>query len=293
MDWDGDGRLDIIVGDRPGNVHFFKRLDSGTVEMEEQGLLTAAGNRIEIDYNSAPSVTDWNSDGLPDLVIGALSPFPAGIYLLVNEGSPFQPDFPLIDTVFCNGEPIDLSTAYPDFHDMTGDGLQDMIAGSNNGRVACFVNSGTEEAPLFNYFENVKADGVELNLGSYVRPTVCDWNSDGTPDLLVGETSGLIHIYTGIPETGIHSFELQPELCVTNPSFGSVNMELTLPCPSQFLFEIYSLSGRKLHTTRSGMLSEGHNSISLPVQGLQYGCYLLRARSDTGIELNSTVMVIR
>ncbi len=55
MDWDGDGRLDIIVGDREGNVHFFRRLSYGDIYLEEQDLVKVQGKPIDVGYNSAPA----------------------------------------------------------------------------------------------------------------------------------------------------------------------------------------------------------------------------------------------
>lgn len=203
MDWDGDGRLDIIVGDREGNVHFFRRLSYGDIYLEEQDLVKVQGKPIDVGYNSAPCVTDWNADGLPDMVVGNLSPLPAGVYLFINSGSPFSPDYLSTDTVFFQGGVIELAAAYPDMHDMDLDGLPDLLVGSSNGTVACYLNSGTPEQPLFETMEHLRADGDEIYICSYVRPSVCNWNDDGCPDMLLADDSGEILLFLGVPPSGI------------------------------------------------------------------------------------------
>lgn len=291
MDWDGDGYLDIIVGDRPGNVHFFKRLDYGNIYMEEQELLAVAGQRIDIGYNSSPSIVDWNGNGLPDLVIGRLNPIPAGVLLLVNEGTPYSPNYMLIDTVFHSGEPIELTTAYPDFHDMNGDGLTDMVVGSANGRIACFVNSGTTEQPVFNHMENLRADGEEVYFYSYVRPTVCDWNADGYPDMLVADYTGMIYLYLGNPQMGVEQSEEPIQITVNNPVTDLLNFSIFLAEPAEAVVNLYSLGGRLVRSESFRNLPQGHAALNLEVSDLPSGCYTVQVSSGRFTEMKSVILL--
>ncbi len=88
MDWNNDGRLDIIVGDRLGSVNYFRRLVSGNIYLLEESPVEVAGRPIDMGNNSAPCVIDWNNDGLADLVVGRVEAVPAGLYLSINGGSP-------------------------------------------------------------------------------------------------------------------------------------------------------------------------------------------------------------
>lgn len=291
MDWDGDGLLDLIVGDRPGNVHFFKRLEYGNIYMEEQPLVAAGGVRIDVGYNSAPSVVDWNGNGLPDLVVGCLSPLPAGIFLFVNEGAPFAPEFLFADTVFYCGEPIEITTAYPDFADMNNDGLTDMIVGSSSGYISCFVNSGIPQQPLFNYMEYLRSDGEDLHMYSYVRPSICDWNDDGTPDVLVADYTGLIYLYLGIPQAGVQQ---NPEPVITlgsNPVTDCISIGITLTSPAETDVKLYSVQGRLVLRESYGTLPEGHNLLSLPASELSQGSYLIRITSGRSAMVSSVILL--
>jgi len=278
VDWDGDGRLDIIVGDRPGNIHFFKRLSYGNIYLEEQALVKVAGKPVDVGYNSAPCVVDWDENGLPDLVVGNLSPLPAGLFLFVNRGAPFAPDYQQTDTVLCLGEPIEITTAYPDFNDMNGDGLNDMIVGSSNGKVACFLNSGTSERPLFEQMEYLRANGEDIYICSYVRPSVCDWNDDGTPDLLIADYAGFIYLYTGIPLEGIEGSGAGPTLellMAHNPVSVTADLSFCLSAETDVSLKLYSLHGRLLRSFDQGMLLTGTHHTELDISGIPDGVYLI------------------
>jgi len=279
VDWDGDGRLDIIVGDRPGNVHYFRRLDYGHIYLEEQELVTVAGRPIDVGYNSAPCVTDWNGDGLPDLVVGNLSPIPAGIFLFVNQGSPYSPNYLVADTVFFQGEPIEITTAYPDMHDMDSDGLQDLVVGSSSGMIACFVNGGTPQQPLFEEMEYLRADGEEIHITSYVRPTVCDWNADGTPDLLVGDYTGQILLFTGVPQSGMEPERPLSVRLLENPIHRTVSLLLELNGPEEAELALWSLDGRMIGAFQGIILHPGSNILQVPAGPLPPGVYFMRVSS--------------
>ena len=207
MDWDSDGRLDIIVGDRLGNIRFFKRLPFGDIFLIAEQMVDVAGKPIFLGYNSSPSVVDWNNDNLPDLVTGKLEGIPAGLHLYINDGVTGEPLFNATDTVYCSGEPIELSASCPDFGDLNNDGLLDLIVGSTTGRIPCYINCGTADLPVFEAYEELRADGEIINFYSYIRPSICDWNEDGIPDILAAGYPGDIELFLGEPLTGIEEIE--------------------------------------------------------------------------------------
>lgn len=79
-DWDGDGVMDLLVGDGAGAVVFFKnvgtakepKLAEGVVLVEASGY-TTLDKMEEADRSYArakPAVVDWNGDGRLDLMVG-------------------------------------------------------------------------------------------------------------------------------------------------------------------------------------------------------------------------------
>lgn len=67
-DWDGDGRLDIIVNSENGVWYRNAETRSGKVVLKNMGNLT---DRNVSGHTSSPAVGDFNGDGLPDLLIGS------------------------------------------------------------------------------------------------------------------------------------------------------------------------------------------------------------------------------
>jgi hypothetical protein len=104
VDWDGDGRLDIVSGNSEGLVLFFQNKGSNEAPAFAVGRPLEAGGRVihvQAGYSNSlqgpdesrwgytsPAVTDWNGDGLPDLI---LSDATAQHRVFLNEGSRRKP----------------------------------------------------------------------------------------------------------------------------------------------------------------------------------------------------------
>jgi hypothetical protein len=71
-DWNGDGLLDLIVGDIRGHVSVY--LNEGSRQQYAFGKpvrLKANGKEIMVPHGDAgPCVADWDGDGLADLIVG-------------------------------------------------------------------------------------------------------------------------------------------------------------------------------------------------------------------------------
>jgi hypothetical protein len=67
-DWDGDGMLDILINSR--NIDFMRNIaeEPGQFRFRNEGQLST---RYLAGHTTCPAITDWDRDGVPDLLIGA------------------------------------------------------------------------------------------------------------------------------------------------------------------------------------------------------------------------------
>jgi hypothetical protein len=72
VDWDGDGLVDLVVGNVLGKVYFLRNEGSKRApKFAAPVALEADGKPIKMDQKAGPCVADWDRDGLLDLVVAS------------------------------------------------------------------------------------------------------------------------------------------------------------------------------------------------------------------------------
>ena len=72
VDWDGDGKIDLLVGEIGGSVYLVP--NEGTAKAPVFGkprALQAGGKPIGVPGDAGPFAADWDGDGKIDLLVGA------------------------------------------------------------------------------------------------------------------------------------------------------------------------------------------------------------------------------
>lgn len=197
MDWNDDGKKDILTGENSGNIRIY--LNTGTDEapaFSGYTMLQVGGTTFDAGSYSWIHVPDWNNDGLLDVLCGESE---GRIYLMINEGTPGAPLFNSKPFLLNGASILDVgSRSSPTITDWNGDGKKDLLSGNSSGNILLFENKGTNEAPVFNGYTQLQAGGALLDVGYDAHPDVADWNNDGVMDILTGEFYGSVLYFEAV-----------------------------------------------------------------------------------------------
>jgi hypothetical protein len=67
-DWDGDGKVDLLLDGK--NVDFWRNVATNPGEWRFKNEGPMAEDKLA-GHTTAPTIVDWNKDGIPDLVVSA------------------------------------------------------------------------------------------------------------------------------------------------------------------------------------------------------------------------------
>jgi hypothetical protein len=129
VDIDGDGDLDLFVGEASGTLNFYRNTGSTTDPRFE--LVSDEFDGIDVGRRSHPAFVDLDGDGDFDMVVGREE---GGGAVFRNEGTRTEPRFVPEDGVLLPLPPL----GSPVFVDLDGDGRPELISGNLSGGVFYF-----------------------------------------------------------------------------------------------------------------------------------------------------------
>ncbi|WP_293301467.1 VCBS repeat-containing protein [Pedobacter sp. UBA4863] len=216
----------LIYGTRFGNIHAHNIIN------EELAPLKYVIDKNHILHRS-PSVNGYvayfkgsqNKEGLFVSGEGSIVFYPntkqkdKNGNLIFSDALPLKQENPLL---------YGGSLVVPSLADWDGDGVIDMISGNSVGKILFFKNTGTNQNPAYQDPVALKAGGIDIHVQpgyrediqgpqearwGYVCPVVYDWNGDGLPDILFGDSRGkfMVHLNIGT--------KTKPELAVEKPLY--------------------------------------------------------------------------
>lgn len=209
MDWNGDGKKDLLAGDTNGAIWFFEnKASEGAPQLAEGVKIKSKGREIvggrtiyeqvdgqykvkeKIPGNPALAqkysklhVADWDGDGKLDILVGYSNP---EIIVYLNEGTPGAPAFGA-GIVIKPEEGAFPSRPSPFVIDWDKDGKKDLLVGSEAGEIHFYPNISGGDRPRYGAGRQLEAGGEAIKKGSRARIDVADWNGDGKLDILLGD----------------------------------------------------------------------------------------------------------
>lgn len=229
IDWDGDGDLDLIVGDEDGRVAFVENTGKraeGLPQFLPPRYFQQQADEVKFGALATPASFDWDGDGDIDIICGNTAGYLAFIENLSGPGVE-RPRWAAPRYLEADGKVIRLQ-AGPNgsiqgpceakwgyttqtVADWDGDGLPDLVVNSIWGKVHWYRNIGTRKAPKLAAAQPIEVewDGPQPRLAwGWLRPegkalltqwrttpVAVDWNGDGLMDLVMLDHEGYLAFF--------------------------------------------------------------------------------------------------
>ncbi|YCM42647.1 VCBS repeat-containing protein [Verrucomicrobiaceae bacterium 227] len=217
-DYDGDGALDLIVGEgfwgdygwddaydetgtwTNGPLHGWLYLlrNKGTTaapKYEDPRRIQANGKDIDVYGMPSPNIVDFDGDGDLDILCGE---FLDSFTYFQNTGTAKAPAYAAGQRL---PHHMHVQMITPTAIDWDNDGDQDLIVGDEDGRVALMEHTGVindQGVPQFLAPKYFQQEADDLKFGALATPVGVDWDNDGDEDLIAGNTAGNIAFFENL-----------------------------------------------------------------------------------------------
>jgi hypothetical protein len=287
-DVDGDGDLDMYIGDLQGRIHAYRNTGGpGTAQFEllQPNVTNSSGEPLDVGQFATPVFEDLDGDGLLDLLIGERN---GNLNHYRNTGSASLPVWSLV-----NENVGGVSTV--EWWNVTGYSVPSVFRNASGERELLL---GSESGWLYHYgaIDNnlngtwTLLDSTFLNVRDGIRTGVAlhDLTGDGELELIIGNYRGGLSFWGSEPIlAGIGEMNTASGLRLApNPAAGTVEVTLVQEMIGNWQLDVVNGQGQVV-MSRSG----SGQRLVVDVEGLANGVYTLRVSSVEG-ERKARLMVM-
>ncbi len=211
IEWNEHGYRGFDAADRwlggplRGFVYVFKNSGSLREPVLTRGVpLRSNDIPIEVYGQLAPTFGDFRGMGECDLVCGEFQDI---LHFLPNEGGGKFGD-PTLLADSTGDATLAHCIHFPCAVDWNGNGKTDLLVGSEDGYISLLKNVGSASPyPVFKSPARLETEHPALHASVLPVPAAHDWNGNGLPDLVVGNSGGELLFYRNIGEPGRPEFD--------------------------------------------------------------------------------------
>jgi hypothetical protein len=279
-DLDGDGDLDLLVGESFGSL-FYLENTAGAGSPLAFAKTTANYQAIDVGSSSTPCIFDADKDGLADIIVGERN---GNLNFFKNIGTMGAPAFnsnpdqtpnnSFWGKVDARQEGYATGFSRPSIlQDDTG--KEYLFVGSESGNILRYEDLSSET------FTKASASYGNTREGDKTSAAFYDFDSNGYYDMLLGNYRGGLGIFeTDIPSGLVPTVQIQGEtlemLLSPNPASGQLRVSLEGGnVPDRIQYRILDVLGREC------LRQNGQGTAVFDVSPLPSGLYFCQVRLGT------------
>lgn len=225
IDWDGDGRVDLLVGAQ-GGVTWFRNTGTVLAPAFASGVAVEAGGQ-KLQYGHGRIAIAWvdmDGDGRRDLVFVAEDRKVRWARNTATAASQPVLAQPVVPPAKAGGDFV-AEDVRAEIADWNGDGLPDVITGTFSGAVKVAYNVGTDHAPAFDVPVSTLDAERRTVEGSYnLNVRIVDLNQDGVPDFVDSYNWGTVNFRINAGSSAAPRLPAYGTFSVTGPAFAPLNL---------------------------------------------------------------------